>query len=75
LDFIGISTGKDFDVKKVVLFPGWFIEPTAEARQSDVWVLNPRALPAFISNSREQLVGGDLSLVSFHLSRFVRAAD
>lgn len=68
------STGKDIDVKKVVLFPGWFIEPTAESKQSDVWVLNPKALPAFISNSREQLVSEDLSLVAFHLSRFVRAA-
>lgn len=68
------STGKDLDVKKVVLFPGWFIEPTAESKQSDVWVLNPKALPAFISNSREQLVSEDLSLVAYHLSRFVRAA-
>jgi hypothetical protein len=68
------STGKDIDVKKVVLFPGWFIEPTAESKQSDVWVLNPKALPAFISNSREQLVNEDLNLVAYHLSRFVRAA-
>lgn len=69
------STGKNFDVKKVVLFPGWFIEPTVEARQSDVWVLNPKALPAFISNSRERLSEGDLNLVASHLSRFVRAHE
>ena len=68
------STGKEFDVKKVVLFPGWFIESTAEARQSDVWVLNPKALPAFISNSGERLSGEDVGLVGFHLSRFVRVA-
>ncbi len=66
------STGREFDVRKVVLFPGWFVEPTAEARQSDVWVLNPKALPAFISNSGVQLSGEDVGLVSFHLSRFVR---
>jgi len=66
------STGKDFDVKKVVLFPGKFIEPTAESRRSDVWVLEPKALGAFISNSRVQLSGEDLGLVGFHLSRFVR---
>lgn len=68
------STGKNIEIKKIVLFPGWFIEPTAESRQSDVWVLNPKALPAFISNSREQLSGEDLNLVAFHLSRFVRTA-
>ena len=68
------STGKDLDVKKVILFPGWFIEPTAESKQSDVWVLNPKALPVFISNSRERLSGEDANLVAYHLSRFVRAA-
>ncbi len=67
------STGREFDVKKVVLFPGWFIEPTAESKQSDVWVLNPKALPAFISNSGVQLSGEEVGLVGFHLSRFVRA--
>jgi hypothetical protein len=68
------STGRDIDVKKVVLFPGWFIEPTAESKQSDVWVLNPKALPAFIANSRKRLSGEDVNLVAFHLSRFVRTA-
>ncbi len=68
------STGKEFDVKMIVLFPGWFIEPTAESKQSDVWVLNPKALPAFISNSGIQLSGEDVGLISFHLSRFVRTA-
>ena len=66
------SIGKEFDVKKVVLFPGWFIEPTAESKQSDVWVLNPKALGAFIANSGVRLSGEDLNMVAYHLSRFVR---
>ena len=68
------STGRDVDVKKVVLFPGWFIEPTAESKRSDVWVLNPKALGAFIANSGVRLSGEDLNLVGFHLSRFVRTS-
>ena len=68
------STGRDIDVKKVVLFPGWFIEPTAESKQSDVWVLNPKALPSFIANSQKRLSSEDVNLVAYHLSRFVRAA-
>ena len=68
------STGRDVVVRKVILFPGWFIEPTAEARQSDTWVLNPKALPAFIANSKEQLSAEDVHLLSFHLSRYVGAA-
>lgn len=66
------STGKAFAIKPVVVFPGWFIEPTSEARNSDVWVLNPKALPTFISNSKEQLTLEDVSMISFHLSRYVR---
>jgi hypothetical protein len=61
-------------LKKVVLFPGCLIEPTAESKQSDVWVLNPKALPAFIANSQKRLSGEDVSLVAYHLSRFVRMA-
>ena len=67
------STGRNIDVKKVLLFPGWFVEPTAESKQSDVWVLNPKALPSFIANSQKRLSGEDVSLVAYHLSRFVRA--
>ncbi|MBN1471564.1 MAG: NERD domain-containing protein [Syntrophaceae bacterium] len=69
------STGKDCNPKPVVLFPGWFIELTAEAKNSDVWVLNPKALPAFISKSKPQLKDDEVNLFSFHLSRYVRAEN
>ena len=58
--------------KPVVVFPGWFIEPTSEARNSDVWVLNPKALPTFISNSKDSLSIDEISMVAFHLSRYIR---
>lgn len=66
------STGKHFTVRPVLLFPGWFIQPTAEAKTSDVWVLNPKALPSFIENSRTQLNPEDQKLAAFHLSRYIR---
>lgn len=66
------STGRAYSMKPVVVFPGWFIESTSEARNSDVWVLNPKALPTFISNSKEQLSSEEVNLVAFHLSRYVR---
>ncbi len=47
------STGHKFRPKPVVLFPGWYIEPTSETKSSEVWVLNPKALPTFIENSKE----------------------
>ena len=66
------STGKDCNPRPVVVFPGWFVQPTVEAKNSDVWVLNPKALPSFISKSKSQLENDDINLFSFHLSRYVR---
>lgn len=71
-DLLEESTGKRFTVRPVVVFPGWYIEPTAEARRSDVWVLNPKALPGFIDHSRAQLSPDDVRLASYHLSRYIR---
>jgi hypothetical protein len=67
------ETVRDIEIRKVVLFPGWIIEPTVESKQSDVWVLNPKALPAFISNSREQISNEDVNQISHHLSMHIRA--
>lgn len=66
------TTGKKFIIKPVVVFPGWFVEPTYESKLSDVWVLNPKALPTFIKNSRAQLSPEDVKLASYHLSRYTR---
>ena len=71
-DLLKESTGKDCKPRPVVVFPGWFVEPTAEARNSDVWVLNPKALPSFISNSKPQLESDEVEMLSYHLSRYVR---
>lgn len=67
------STGKQFQTKPVVVFPGWYIEPTSEAKNSDVWVLNPKALPSFIANSSNSLSDDQISMAAFHLSRYVRS--
>lgn len=66
------TSGKRVPVRPVVVFPGWFVVPTAEAKASDVWVLNPKALPAFIEHSEMQLAEADVHLVASHLSRYVR---
>jgi hypothetical protein len=66
------TSGKRVPVRPVVVFPGWFVVPTAEAKASDVWVLNPKALPAFIEHSDTQLAEGDVHLAASHLTRYVR---
>jgi len=68
------STGKSFRVQSVIVYPGWFVESTASGKKSDVWVLNPKALPAYIENAKGKLIPADMHLISFHLSRFIRAS-
>ena len=70
------STGKRFQVRGVVLFPGWFIEPMSGSWRMSPgkpWVLEPKALPGFIGNEPKRVTDGDLKLAAYHLSRYVRA--
>jgi Nuclease-related domain len=66
------STGRSFAVRGVVVYPGWWVEPIGAAKRSAVWVLEPKALPAFIGHANEVIVAEDVALAAFHLSRYVR---
>lgn len=66
------STGKRFFVRGVVVFPGWFVEQ--RGTRGDVWVLEPKALPAFIENAPAMIVPSDVKLAAFHLARYVRGS-
>lgn len=68
------STGKVLKAMPVVVFPGWFVEQSSD-RPVDVWVLEPKALPAFIENEPSRLMAADVKLASFHLSRFIRSVE
>jgi nuclease-like protein len=69
------STGKRFRVRGAVVFPGWWVEPMTEAwKRADLpWVLEPKALPAFIANEPKRFDDTDVRLAAFHLSRYIRA--
>ena len=64
------STGKDFQIRPVVLFPGWWID-TDDFK--NIWILNPKGFPKFLENAKEQLTKEDKKLVAYHLSRYIRA--
>lgn len=68
------STGRTFDVRPAIVFPGWFIANSAGSFK-EVWVLEPKALPAFLSNEPVRLSSDDVNLASFHLSRFIRSTQ
>ena len=69
------STGKRFPVRSAIVFPGWWVERMSEAwKRSDLpWVLEPKALPAFIASLPTRFEDADVKLASFHLSRYIRA--
>jgi len=60
------STGRKFPIKHVIVLPGWFVEMQTQAK-SDVWVLNPRALPTFIKNESVILKEEDMALIASRL--------
>jgi len=64
------STGKDFQIKPVILFPGWWIESND---YEDIWVLEAKGFPKFLSNAKEQITKEDKKLAAYHLSRYIRA--
>ncbi len=66
------TTGKIFTVKPVILFPGWFVESTKEGKKSNIWVLNPKALPTYIENQPDIISQEDLMLASYHISQYIR---
>jgi Nuclease-related domain len=68
------STGRQIDVFPVVLFPGWYVEQ-APATRDGLWLLEPKALPAFLEREPTRLPLEDRKLVEFHLSRFIRAGE
>lgn len=73
-DLLAESTGRVFEVRPVILFPGWFIEPPLGG-MSRVWVLNPKALPAFLEHQKARLSAEDVALASTHLAKYIRAGE
>jgi hypothetical protein len=73
-DLLEQSTGRRFFVQPIVLYPGWFVETTKP--NVDVWVVNDTVVPTFIKNARNHsLSPEDISLISFHLKRYIISRD
>jgi hypothetical protein len=70
MEFLKSSLGRTFPVRPVVVYPGWFVKGTPTC--SDVWVLNEKALPAFIENEKTELSSDDLRAVTFQISQYIR---
>ena len=62
------STGREFSIKPVVMFPGWQVESRNHDKH---WVLNPESLPQFIQDQEDTLTNEDVQLAAYHLSRYI----
>lgn len=72
-DLIKKQTGKDFAVWPVVVFPGWWVDP--QPHGAEAWVLNPKALPAFLGNQKPTLSDDDVEFVYARLADYVRTSN
>jgi hypothetical protein len=63
-------TGKDFFVRPVVLYPGWFIKNRPS--DHDLWVLNERCLPGWLTHEKDTLERTDVALVADRLGMMSR---
>jgi hypothetical protein len=70
-ELLSESCGRKFAVRPVVVFPGWYVEQ-GKGTTRELWVLNPKALPQFLEHEPKLLEQADVSLASYHLSRFIR---
>jgi hypothetical protein len=68
------TAGRRVTVRPVVVFPGWFVKQSKGSTR-EVWVLEPKALPGFLAHEAVDLPSDDVKLISFHLSRFIRAGQ
>lgn len=67
------GTGKSFPARPVVLFPGWYVKTANANAHDNVWVLNPKSLSSFMQNENVDLPAEDVSLIVYHLSRYIRS--
>jgi hypothetical protein len=72
---IAESTGRQFPVRPVVVFPRWWVESAPHARLSAVWVLEPKALLKWIGNAQATIADADVAMISYHIGRMIRAGE
>lgn len=67
------SLRREYPIRPVVVFPGWYIESSPESKRSKVWVLNPKSLQGFIRQEPMALSTKDMAEVGTFLKRYVRS--
>jgi hypothetical protein len=69
------TTAQEYPVRSVVLFPGWWVDGADAESKAKAWVLNPKALRAFIANEADVLSASDVALAAQRISLHVRGVE
>lgn len=67
------ALGKDYPVRPVVAYPGWFVEKRGVSRDHDVWVVEPKAIGHFLEHEPVVLSEQDMSQIVYFLKRLARS--
>ena len=59
-------------MRGVVVFLGWYIKQLPSARNSDIWVLNPKQLKGWIKHKPIMLSDEDVAMATLHLKQYVK---
>lgn len=68
------TTGRRYEVRAMVVYPGWFVKAANRSGRFDVLVLNPKVIPSLLEKSEIRLAPEDIKLLAYHLSRHIRTA-
>lgn len=70
-DLLFRTTGRKWPVRGVIIPAGWYVKSAAEAKGSDIWVLNEKALPSFMAQEPVVLKSEDIALAAASLENYV----
>lgn len=65
------STGREFTVDPVVVFPGWWVE--FNQKPNGLFVMNEKGFENIIAKLPATLTKEEIAMAAFHLEQFVRA--
>lgn len=65
------STGREFRVDPVVVFPGWWVE--FNQKRNGLFVMNEKGFENIIAKLPATLTKEEIAMAAFHLEQFVRA--
>jgi hypothetical protein len=69
------STGREFPVRAVVVYPGWYVESAKGANSGDLWVLNPTGVGPFIEQESAVLKPDDMRLAADRVAILSRQGE